>query len=128
MVLNYLWVAFFLIAFVVALAKLIFLGDTQIFPAMFAKTMEMAETGFNISLYLTGAMTLWLGIMKIGENGGVVNIFYRAVGPLLRKLFPEIPKNHPVFGPMIMNVAANMLGLDNAATQWASKPWKACRN
>ena len=121
MALNYIWISFFLIAFLFALGRLIFLGDVDVFPNMFNKTMDMAKLGFEISLGLTGAMTLWLGIMKIGEKGGVVQLFYRAAGPLLRKLFPDIPPNHPVFGPMIMNVAANMLGLDNAATPMGIK-------
>jgi spore maturation protein SpmA len=121
MALNYIWVSFFLIAFVVALGRLIFLGDVEVFPSLFNKTMEMSKLGFDIALGLTGAMTLWLGIMKIGENAGVVNLFYRAVGPLLRKLFPDIPPNHPVFGPLIMNVSANMMGLDNAATPMGLK-------
>jgi len=121
MALNYIWVSFFLIAFVVSLVRLIFLGDMEVFPNLFNKTMEMSKQGFEISLGLTGAMTLWLGIMKIGEKAGVVNMFYRAVGPLLRKLFPDIPPNHPVFGPLIMNVSANMMGLDNAATPMGLK-------
>lgn len=116
MVLNYIWIAFFLIAFVVGLARLIFLGDVEIFPALFSSTLDMAKTGFEISLGLTGAMTLWLGIMKIGENGGIVNIFYKLTGPLLRRLFPGLPADSKAFGPMIMNVSANMMGLDNAAT------------
>lgn len=116
MVLNYIWIGFFLVAFVIGLARLIFLGDVEIFPAMFNKTLEMAKTGFDISLGLTGAMTLWLGIMKIGENGGIVQIFYKITGPLLRKLFPGLPADSKAFGPMIMNVSANMMGLDNAAT------------
>ena len=121
MVLNYIWVSFFLIAFVVALVKLIFMGDLEIFPSLFNKTMEMSKLGFEISLGLTGAMTLWLGIMKIGENAGIVAIFYKAVGPLLRKIFPDIPPNHKLFGPLIMNISANMLGLDNAATPMGLK-------
>lgn len=116
MVLNYIWIAFFLIAFVIGLARLIFLGDVDIFPVMFNSIMESAKTGFTISLGLTGAMTLWLGIMKIGENGGIVKIFYKLTGPLLRKLFPTLPADSKAFGPMIMNVSANMMGLDNAAT------------
>ncbi len=116
MVLNYIWIAFFLIAFIIGLARLIFLGDVDIFPVMFNSVMESAKTGFNISLGLTGAMTLWLGIMKIGENGGIVHIFYKLTGPLLRKLFPSLPADSKAFGPMIMNVSANMMGLDNAAT------------
>lgn len=121
MVLNYIWVSFFLIAFVVALVRLIFMGDLEIFPSLFNKTMEMSKLGFEISLGLTGAMTLWLGIMKIGENAGIVAIFYKAVGPLLRKIFPDIPPNHKLFGPLIMNISANMLGLDNAATPMGLK-------
>ena len=116
MALNYIWIAFFVIAFVVALVKLIFLGDTQIFSAMVASTFDMAKTGFEISLGLTGVMTLWLGLMRIGEKGGMINIFSRIMGPFFNKLFPEIPKNHPVNGSIMMNLAANMLGIDNAAT------------
>ncbi len=116
MVLNYIWIAFFLIAFVIGLARLIFLGDVDIFPAMFNSIMDSAKLGFTISLGLTGAMTLWLGIMKIGEKGGIVHIFYKITGPLLRKLFPSLPPDSKAFGPMIMNVSANMMGLDNAAT------------
>ncbi|MEA3447963.1 MAG: nucleoside recognition domain-containing protein [Bacteroidota bacterium] len=116
MVLNYIWVAFFLIAFVVALAKLLFLGDTAVFTDMVNATFENAELGFTLSLGLTGVMTLWLGLMKVGEKGGVINIMSRAISPLFTKLFPEIPKNHAVNGSIVMNLAANMLGLDNAAT------------
>lgn len=105
-----------MIAFVVALIKLIFLGDTQIFSAMVASTFDMAKTGFEISLGLTGVMTLWLGLMRIGEKGGMINVFSRIMGPFFNKLFPEIPKNHPVNGSIMMNLAANMLGIDNAAT------------
>ena len=116
MALNYIWIAFFVIAFVVALIKLIFMGDTQIFSAMVASTFDMAKTGFEISLGLTGVMTLWLGLMRIGEKGGMINVFSRIMGPFFNKLFPEIPKNHPVNGSIMMNLAANMLGIDNAAT------------
>ena len=116
MVLNYIWIAFFLIAFVVALAKLIFLGDTQVFPEIMSSTFDTAKLGFEISLGLTGIMTLWLGLMKVGENGGVVKIMAKIVNPLFRRLFPEIPKDHPATGSMMLNFAANMLGLDNAAT------------
>jgi spore maturation protein SpmA len=116
MVLNYLWIAFFIIAFVIGLVRLIFMGDTQIFPAMMNGTFDMARSGFEISLYLTGAMTLWMGMMRVGEKGGIVTIMAKAVGPLFRRLFPEIPKDHPVTGSIMMNLAANMLGLDNAAT------------
>lgn len=116
MVLNYIWIAFFLIAFVVGLVKLIFLGDTQVFPDMMGSTFEMAKLGFEISLGLTGVMTLWLGLMKVGEKGGVIRIMAKVVGPLFRKLFPDIPRDHPATGSILMNIAANMLGLDNAAT------------
>lgn len=116
MVLNYIWIFFFLIAFVVALCKLLFLGDTTIFPALINSTFEMSKTGFELSLGLTGVMTLWLGLMKIGENGGAVNYLSRIVAPLFSKLFPDIPKNHPASGSILMNLSANMLGLDNAAT------------
>lgn len=116
MVLNYIWIFFFLIAFVVALCKLIFLGDTTIFPALINSTFEMSKTGFELSLGLTGVMTLWLGLMKIGENGGAVNYLSKIVAPLFSKLFPDIPKNHPASGSILMNLSANMLGLDNAAT------------
>lgn len=121
MILNYIWIAFFLIAFVVGLIRLIFFGDVEIFPKLFSSTMNMAKVGFEISLGLTGAMTLWLGIMKIGENGGIVSIFYKLTGPLLKQLFPGIPENHKLFGPLIMNVSANMMGLDNAATPMGIK-------
>ncbi len=116
MVLNYIWIAFFLIAFVIALARLLFFGDVDIFPALINSTFDNAKLGFEISLGLTGVMTLWLGLMRVGEKGGVVRIMARLVGPLFRKLFPEIPEDHPATGAMMMNIAANMLGLDNAAT------------
>ena len=116
MVLNYIWIAFFIIAFVVALMKLIFMGDTAVFPAMMNSTFEMSKTAFEISLGLTGVLSLWLGIMKIGERGGVVNALARMLSPVFTKLFPDIPKGHPVTGSIFMNISANMLGLDNAAT------------
>ncbi|MDX9880420.1 MAG: nucleoside recognition domain-containing protein [Prolixibacteraceae bacterium] len=116
MALNYIWIFFFLTAFVVALLKLIFQGNTGIFPDMINSTFEMAKTGFEISLGLTGVLTLWMGIMKIGEKGGVVNIFSKLIGPFFNKLFPELGKNHPAYGSIILNIAANMLNLDNAAT------------
>jgi len=116
MVLNYIWIAFFIIAFVVALVKLIFLGDFSVFPAMMNSTFDSSKTAFTISLGLTGVLSLWLGIMKIGERGGLVNAIARALTPVFTKLFPDIPKNHPVIGSIFMNIAANMLGLDNAAT------------
>ena len=116
MVLNYLWIAFFIIAFIIGLIKLIFFGDVEIFPELVASTFDNAKLGFEISLWLTGVMTLWLGIMKVGENGGVIRVLARVVGPLFNKLFPDIPKDHPASGSILMNLAANMLGLDNAAT------------
>ena len=116
MVLNYIWIAFFIIAFVVALMKLIFMGDTAVFPAMMNSTFEMSKTAFEISLGLTGVLSLWLGIMKIGERGGIVIALARMLSPVFTKLFPDIPKGHPVTGSIFMNISANMLGLDNAAT------------
>lgn len=116
MVLNYIWIAFFAIAFVVALFKLIFLGDTEVFQLMMNSTFDMSKDAFEISLGLTGVLALWLGIMKIGERGGVINLFARLLSPVFTKLFPDIPKGHPATGSIFMNVAANMLGLDNAAT------------
>ncbi|MDD2200121.1 MAG: nucleoside recognition domain-containing protein, partial [Bacteroidales bacterium] len=116
MVLNYIWIGFFVIAFLVALARLIFMGDTEVFTTIMQSTFDMAKLGFELSLGLTGVMTLWLGIMKVGEKGGAIGVLSKVIGPLFNKLFPEIPRNHPVHGSMVMNVAANMLGLDNAAT------------
>ncbi|MFH2143874.1 MAG: nucleoside recognition domain-containing protein [Bacteroidota bacterium] len=116
MVLNYIWIAFFVIAFIVALIKLLFFGDAEIFPAMVNSTFDMAKTGFELSLGLTGVMTLWLGLMKVGEKGGVVKLLAKIVSPFFSKLFPEIPRNHPVNGTILMNIASNLLGLDNAAT------------
>ena len=116
MALNYIWIGFFVIAFVVALIRLIFFGDVEVFPDMMESTFSMSKTGFELSIGLTGALCLWMGIMKIGEKGGMVAILSRVVSPLFTRLFPEIPKNHPVFGPMVMNFSMNMLGLDNAAT------------
>lgn len=116
MVLNYIWIAFFLIAFVIATFRLIFLGDTQVFPEIINSTFSSSKTAFDISLGLTGVLSLWLGIMKIGEKGGVIDLFARLLSPLFSKLFPDIPKGHPVTGSIFMNLAANMLGLDNAAT------------
>lgn len=116
MVLNYIWLAFFLTAFAVASVRLIFFGDTTVFPDIINSTFASSKTAFEISLGLTGVLSLWLGIMKIGEMGGVVNWFARILSPLFCKLFPDIPKGHPVTGSIFMNLAANMLGLDNAAT------------
>jgi spore maturation protein SpmA len=114
--LNYIWVAFFLIAFIVALIKLVVFQDMQVFPAMLQSTFDMAKTGLEISIGLAGVMSLWLGLMKIGERGGMVPILSRFVGPFFSRLFPSIPKNHPATGSIIMNFSANILGLDNAAT------------
>lgn len=116
MTLNYIWIAFFLIAFVVAFLRLIFLQDTTIFPELVNATFEYARTGFNISLGLTGVLTLWMGFMKIAEDGGMVKLMSKVIGPFFSRLFPSLPKNHPAYGSMMMNMAANMLGLDNAAT------------
>jgi spore maturation protein SpmA len=116
MTLNYIWIGFFLIAFAVGLIKLIVFGDTEVFPALVKSTFDMAKTGFEISLFLTGVISLWLGIMKIGERGGIVAVLSRLISPLFARLFPDIPRNHPVFGPMLMNFSMNFLGLDNAAT------------
>ena len=124
MILNYIWIAFFLIAFVVGLVKLIFFQDYEVFPAIFQSTFDMAKTGFELSLYLTGVMALWLGIMKIGENGGIVRLLAKVVNPFFSRLFPEIPKDHPALGSMIMNFSANILGLDNAATPLGLKTMK----
>ena len=116
MVLNYIWIAFFLTAFIVATARLLFSGDTEVFPAIINSTFDSSKTAFDISLGLTGVLSLWMGIMRIGEQGGVIGLFSRLLSPLFTKLFPEIPKGHPVTGSIFMNLAANMLGLDNAAT------------
>ena len=116
MVLNYIWISFFLIAFAIAVVKLVFFGDMTVFPAMMDSTFDTAKTAFDISLGLTGVLSLWLGIMKIGEKGGVVNALAKVLSPVFAKLFPDIPKGHPVTGSIFMNMAANMLGLDNAAT------------
>jgi spore maturation protein SpmA len=124
MALNYLWAAFFLIAFFIALFQLIFFNDVEIFQKLVASTFDNAKLGFEISLGLTGVMTLWLGLMKVGERGGIIAIFARLVGPFFNRLFPELPKNHPVFGSILMNFSANMLGLDNAATPLGLKAMK----
>lgn len=116
MVLNYIWIAFFLVAFVVAFVKLIFFGDVNVFTEIMNSTYDSAKTGFEISLGLTGVLSLWLGVMKIGERGGMVDLFSRASAPLFSKLFPDIPKGHPASASILMNISANMLGLDNAAT------------
>ena len=116
MVLNYIWIAFFVIAFVIAVVRLIVFGDFEVFPAIMSSTFDTAKTAFEISLGLTGVLSLWMGIMKIGEKGGVVNVLARWLSPVFSRLFPDIPEGHPVVGNIFMNIAANMLGLDNAAT------------
>ncbi len=116
MILNYIWIGFILIAFITACFQLIVSGNTQIFQDLLKSTFDSAKTGFEVSLGLTGVLTLWLGIMKIGENGGVVKAFSCMVAPFFSKIFPHIPKDHPAMGSIFMNVSANMLGLDNAAT------------
>lgn len=116
MVLNYIWIAFFVVAFVIALFRFVVMGDTEVFPEIMNSTFASSKTAFEISLGLTGVLSLWLGIMKIGERGGVVNALARVLSPVFTRLFPDIPKGHPVTGSIFMNIAANMLGLDNAAT------------
>ncbi len=116
MALNYLFIFFFLAAFVIGLARLVLLGDTAVFTDMVNATFDMAKTGFEISLGLTGVLTLWMGIMRIGEKGGIVHVFSKLIGPFFNKLFPELGKEHPAHGSIMMNIAANMLNLDNAAT------------
>lgn len=124
MVLNYIWIGFFLIAFVIAVIKLVFLGDVEVFPQIMDSTFSSAKTAFEISLGLTGVLSLWLGIMKIGERGGLIGALARWLSPVFTRLFPDIPKNHPVVGNIFMNIAANMLGLDNAATPLGLKAMK----
>lgn len=116
MVLNYIWIAFFLAAFITAAIRLVFMGDTSVFPEIINSTFESSKTAFDISLGLTGVLSLWMGIMKVGEAGGVIQFFSRILSPVFCRLFPDIPKGHPVTGSIFMNLAANMLGLDNAAT------------
>ena len=124
MALNYIWIAFFLIGFLVALLKLIFFGNTQIFNDLINAIFANAKTGFEISLGLTGALTLWMGLLKVGEKGGVVALLGRLIGPLFQKLFPGLPKGHPAYGSIMLNLSANMLGLDNAATPVGLKAMK----
>ncbi len=124
MILNRIWLGMFLIAFIVASSKLFFLGDVEIFESLVNAMMGAAKTGFEIALYLTGIICLWMGIMNIGEKGGAVFLLTKAVSPLFTKLFPEVPKNHPAIGSMMMNFSANMLGLDNSATPLGLKAMK----
>ncbi len=124
MALNYIWIAFFLIGFLFALGQLIFNGDTTIFNKIVESTFSSAKTGFEISLGLTGVLTLWMGLMRVGEKGGAVRLLSRVIGPLFRRLFPKLPADSPAHGSMMLNVAANMLGLDNAATPMGLKAMK----
>jgi spore maturation protein SpmA len=124
MALNYIWIAFFLIGFIVALFELIFMGNTQIFNDLVASVFSNAKTGFEISLGLAGALTLWMGLLKVGEKGGVVTLMGKMTGPLFEKLFPGLPKGHPAYGSIMLNLSANMLGLDNAATPMGLKAMK----
>ncbi len=124
MVLNYIWVAFFILAFIAGIIKLIFFGDMEVFPNMMNATFDMSKTGFETALYLTGVLTLWMGLMKVGEKGGMVNVLAKLVAPLFVRIFPEVPRNHPAYGSIIMNLSANMLGLDNAATPMGLKAMK----
>lgn len=121
MILNYIWIAFFILSFVIGLGKLIFMGDTSVFPEMMAATSDSAKSAFELSLGLTGVLSLWMGIMKIGEKGGLVAALAKVLSPVLTKIFPDVPKGHPAMGTMFMNFSANMLGLDNAATPMGLK-------
>ena len=121
MVLNYIWITFFVLSFVIALGKLIFLGDTTVFTDMMTASTTTAKSAFELSLGLTGVLSLWMGIMKIGEKGGLVAALARLLSPVLSKIFPDVPKGHPAMGTMFMNFSANMLGLDNAATPMGLK-------
>jgi spore maturation protein SpmA len=114
--LNALWIGFFLVAFLIASFKLLVLGDADIFAALVKALFDSSKTAFEIALGLTGVMALWLGVMKIGERAGMLDILTRGLAPLFKRLFPEVPANHPALGAMTMNMGANMLGLDNAAT------------
>jgi len=121
MVLNYIWISFFLIGFVIACLKFFILGDVTVFSNIMSGIFADSKRGFEISLGLTGVLTLWLGIMKIGEQGGVIRVMAKLISPFFRKIFPEIPKDHPVYGSIMLNISANMLGLDNAATPMGLK-------
>ncbi len=121
MILNYIWVGFFIIAFVIALIKLIFFGDVRVFSDLVNSTFDTAKNAFEVSLYLTGVISLWLGLLKIAERGGIVNILAKIVGPVFTKLFPHIPKGHPVIGTILLNFSTNILGIDNAGTPLGMK-------
>lgn len=114
--LNKIWGGFFFVAFAAALVRWLGYGEAEVWAQIVAATFEMSKTGFEIALGLTGVMCLWLGVMRLGEKGGAVDLIARVFGPLLRRLFPGVPEGHPAMGSMVMNMAANMLGLDNAAT------------
>lgn len=128
MVLNYIWISFFIIAFIMALFKLLVNGDTEIFASIVTALFDISKTGFEIAIGLTGIMTLWLGVMNVGEKAGVVSFLSRIVGPFFTKLFPEIPKDHPAIGNILMNFSANMLGLDNAATPLGLKAMQSMQD
>jgi spore maturation protein SpmA len=128
MVLNYIWVSFFLIAFVGSAYQTCVSGDQETFSALFNSTIDSSKLGFEISLGLTGVLAFWLGIVKIGENAGIIKSMIKIFGPFFQRLFPGIPKNHPVLGPILLNISANIMGLDNAATPLGLKAMKACRN
>jgi spore maturation protein SpmA len=128
MLLNYIWIAFFLIAFIVALAKLIFLGDTFVFKALIDATFDSSKTAFETSIYLTGLMSLWLGILNIGEKAGAIRLLSRVTAPFFSRIFPQIPKDHPALGQIIMNFTANMLGLGNAATPLGLKAMQSMQD
>lgn len=121
MALNYIWIAFFFIAFVISLIRLVFMGDTEVFSSLVNSTFDASKTGFEVSLGMVGVLSLWMGIMKVGEQGGLIGLFARWFSPVLTKIFPDIPKGHPVMGTMVMNISANLLGLDNAATPMGLK-------
>ena len=124
MVLNIIWLLFFFGAFIACVVQWLFFGDTGIFNTTIQSAFEMSKTAFEIALGLTGILSLWLGILKIGEKAGAIQILAKLVNPLFTRLFPSIPKNHPVTGTMLMNISANMLGLDNAATPMGLKAMK----
>ena len=120
MVLNYIWIFFFAVAFIVALFRLVIGGDTEVFSAMMTSTFDMSKTGFEISLGLTGVLTLWMGIMKIGERGGAVQVMSGMINPFFRRLFPGLPQDSPAHGSIMMNLAANMLGTDGIESDAAN--------
>jgi len=128
MALNYIWAAFFIIAFAIAIVKNVFFHDNTIYETLVSGVFDSAKVGFEISLALTGIMTLFLGILKIGEEAGAIRFIARIIGPFFNKLFPEVPKNHPAHGQMIMNFSANLLGLDNAATPFGLKAMESYKN